>query len=53
MLTNVKAGEIKCVEILCIKNKAGVGLGAKTPAAGSQWWFRGGASDATAILQLF
>jgi len=24
MLTNVKAGEIRCIEILCIENKAGV-----------------------------
>jgi len=52
MLTNVKAGRIRCIEILCIENKAEV-WGAKPPAAGGQWGFEGGALDAATILQLF
>jgi len=47
MLTNVKAGGIRCVKILCIVNKAGAwGL---PPAAAGQWGFEGEAPDTAAI----
>jgi len=48
MLTNVKAGGIRCVEILYIVDKAGL-----SSATGGQWGFRGGALAAAAILQFF
>jgi len=48
MLTNVKAGGIRCVEILCIENKAGESEPLEAKGEGGF-----GSPDATAILQLF
>jgi len=51
MLTNVKAGGIRNVEILCIENKAAVwGL---SPSRRRPVGVRGQSPDAAAILQLF